>query len=33
LLSWGEKVEVLEPESLKRRLAKVAKEIFEKYSD
>lgn len=33
LLSWGAKVEVLEPESLKRRLARIAKEIFEKYSD
>lgn len=33
LLSWGAKVEVLEPESLKRRLANIAKEIYEKYSD
>ncbi|MBS1787579.1 MAG: YafY family transcriptional regulator [Acidobacteria bacterium] len=33
LLSWGEQVEVLEPESLKRRLADEAKKIYEKYSD
>lgn len=33
LLSWGEQVEVIEPESLKRRLADKAKKIFEKYSD
>lgn len=33
LLSWGAKVEVLEPDSLKRRLAAIAKEIYEKYSD
>ncbi|HMV46248.1 MAG TPA: YafY family protein [Blastocatellia bacterium] len=33
LLSWGAKVEVLEPESLKRRLAGIAREIHEKYSD
>lgn len=33
LLSWGEQVEVLEPESLKRRLASEAKKIYEKYSD
>jgi predicted DNA-binding transcriptional regulator YafY len=33
LLSWGAKVDVLEPESLKRRLADAAKKIYEKYSD
>lgn len=33
LLSWGEQVEVVEPESLKRRMADKAKKIFEKYSD
>ncbi len=33
LLSWGAKVEVLEPESLKRCLAGIAREIHEKYSD
>jgi predicted DNA-binding transcriptional regulator YafY len=33
LLGWGAKVEVLEPESLKRRLADAAKKIYEKYSD
>lgn len=33
LLSWGGQVEVLEPESLRQRLAKAAKEIYEKYSD
>jgi predicted DNA-binding transcriptional regulator YafY len=33
LLSWGAKVEVLEPESLKRRLADAARKIYEKYSD
>ncbi len=33
LLSWGEQVEVIEPASLKRRLADEAKKIYEKYSD
>lgn len=33
LLSWGGQVEVIEPESLKRRLAREAKKIYEKYSD
>lgn len=33
LLGWGAKVEVLEPESLKHRLAGIAREIYEKYSD
>lgn len=33
LLSWGEQVEVIEPESLKRRMANEAKKIYEKYSD
>jgi predicted DNA-binding transcriptional regulator YafY len=33
LLGWGEQVEVIEPESLKRRLADEAKKIYEKYSD
>lgn len=33
LLSWGAKVEILEPESLKRRLADAARKIYEKYSD
>ncbi|MGH9800946.1 MAG: helix-turn-helix transcriptional regulator, partial [Blastocatellia bacterium] len=33
LLSWGEQVEVIEPESLKRRLADEAKKIYEKYFD
>jgi predicted DNA-binding transcriptional regulator YafY len=33
LLGWGEQVEVIEPESLKHRLADEAKKIYEKYSD
>jgi len=33
LLSWRDQVEVIEPESLKRRLASEAKKIYEKYSD
>jgi len=33
LLSWGEQVEVIEPDSLKRLMADEAKKIYEKYSD
>ncbi len=31
LLSWGDQVQVLEPESLRLRMAEAAKKIFEKY--
>lgn len=33
LLSWGDQVEVIEPDSLKHRLVNEAKKIYEKYSD